>query len=88
MLLLATAVQVANSSKRSIVALYVSAAGRRDWSDDMLGKGSLKPGKTMKLNLKAKPADCKVDFNALLDNGDNLTQSNVDMCTPAPAVGF
>lgn len=84
----ATAIQVANGGKQTIVALYISAAGRRDWSDDMLGKGSLKPGKTMKLTLKAKPADCKVDFNALLDNGDNRTQTNVDMCSPTPAVGF
>jgi len=84
----AVAVQVANAGKRPIVALYVSAAGRRDWSDDMLGKSSLKPGKSMKLTLKARPVDCKVDFNALLDNGDSLTQVNVDMCATAPSVGF
>ena len=84
----ATAVQVANSGKRPIVAVYTSPPGRADWSDDMLGKGTLKPGKTMKLTLKAKPAECKIDISALLDNGDTMTRSNVDMCAAEPNVGF
>ena len=81
-------IQVANAGARPIVALYTSPPGRRDWSDDMLGKGALKPGKSMKLALKAKPDDCKVDVSALLDNGDTRVQSNVDMCAATPSVGF
>lgn len=84
----AKAVQVANGGKRPIVAVYTAAPGSHDWSDDMLGKGTLKPGKSMKLTLKAKPAECKVDVSALLDNGDTMTKANVDMCTAAPTVGF
>jgi P pilus assembly chaperone PapD len=84
----AKAVQVANSGKRPIVALYTAPPGSHDWSDDMLGKGTLKPGKTMKLTLKAKPAECKIDVSALLDNGNTMTRSNVDLCAPAPNVGF
>ncbi len=84
----AKAVQVANSGKRPIVAVYVSAPGRNDWSDDMLGRGTLKPGKSQTLALKDKPADCKVDFSALLDNGDTRTQANVDLCAAQPSVGF
>ena len=37
---------------------------------------------------KAKPAECKVDISALLDNGDTMTKANVDMCTAEPNVGF
>jgi hypothetical protein len=85
----ATTVQAANSGKRPIVAVYTSPPGRRDWSDDMLGKGTLKPGQTLKLKLKAKPDGCKVDFNALLDNGDSVTKPDVDLCSdPQPSVGF
>ena len=55
----------------------------------MLGKGTLKPGQTLKLKLKAKPDGCKVDFNALLDNGDSVTKAGVDLCSdPQPNVGF
>jgi hypothetical protein len=84
----AKAVQVANSGKRPIVAVYTAPPGSHDWSDDMLGKGTLKPGKTMKLTLKAKPAECRVDISALLDNGDTMTKPNVDMCAAEPNVGF
>jgi hypothetical protein len=84
----ASAVQAANSGKRPIVAVYVSKPGLSDWSDDMLGKGTLKPGQSAKLKLKAKPDGCKADFNALLDNGDSVTKKDVDLCSPAPAVQF
>jgi hypothetical protein len=84
----AAAVQAANSGKRPIVAVYTSPPGRRDWNDDMLGKGTLKPGQTLKLKLKAKPDGCKVDFSALLDNGDTLTKLDVDLCASDPSVAF
>ena len=84
----ATAVQCANGGKKAIVAVYTSPPGRDDWSDDMLGKGTLKPGQSRMLKLKAKPDGCKVDFSALLDNGDTRTKANVDLCADAPNVGF
>ena len=84
----ATAVQCANGGKRPIVAVYFSPSGRKDWSDDMLGKGTLKPGQSAKLKLKGKPDGCKVDFSALLDNGDTVTKTDVDLCATAPSVGF
>ena len=84
----ATAVQCANGGKLAIVAVYTSPPGRSDWSDDMLGKGTLKPGQTAMLKLKAKPDGCKVDFSALLDNGDTVTKKDIDLCAAAPTVGF
>lgn len=82
------AVQVANAGKRPIVAVYSSPPGRADWSDDMLGKGVIKPGGSAKLKLKAKPDSCTVDVSAMLDNGETRTQKNIDMCAAAPTVGF
>jgi hypothetical protein len=84
----ATAVQCANGGKLAIVAVYTSPPGRSDWSDDMLGKGTLKPGQTRMLKLKAKPDGCKVDFSALLVNGDSVTKKDIDLCAPSPTVGF
>ena len=84
----AKAVQCANGGKRPIVAVYTSPPGRSDWSDDMLGKGTLKPGQKLMLKLKAKPDGCKVDFSALLDNGDTVTRPDIDLCAPSPTVGF
>lgn len=84
----ATAVQCANGGARPIVAVYTSPPGRGDWSDDMLGKGTLKPGKTAMLKLKAKPDGCKIDFSALLDNGETVTKKDVDLCAASPTVGF
>jgi len=84
----AAAVQCANGGKRPIVAVYTSPPGRSDWSDDMLGKGTLKPGKSAMLKLKAKPDGCKVDFSALLDNGDTVTKKDVDLCIASPSVDF
>jgi hypothetical protein len=81
-------VQTANGGKRPIVAVYTSPPGRKDWSDDMLGNGTLKPGQTLKLKLKAKPDGCKVDFSALLDNGDTVTKADIDLCAPTPSVAF
>jgi hypothetical protein len=84
----ATAVECANGGKQAIVAVYTSPPGRNDWSDDMLGKGTLKPGQSRMLKLKAKPDGCKVDFSALLVNGDTVTKKDIDLCAPSPTVGF
>ena len=84
----ASAIDVANGGKRPIVAVYTSPPGRSDWSDDMLGKGTLRPGKTAKLKLKAKPDGCKVDFSALLDNGETTVKKDIDLCADTPNVGF
>ena len=84
----ATAVQCANGGKLAIVAVYTSPPGRGDWSDDMLGKGTLRPGQTRMLKLKAKPDSCKIDFSALLDNGDTVTKKDIDLCATSPTVGF
>jgi P pilus assembly chaperone PapD len=84
----AAAIKVANTGKRPIVALYTSPPGRQDWSDDMLGKGTLKPGQSLTLKFKAKQADCKIDFSALLDNGDTTTRPGIDLCAGEPSVGF
>lgn len=84
----AAAVQAANGGKRPIVAVYTSPPGRKDWSDDMLGKGTLKPGQTLKLKLKAKPDGCKIDFSALLDNGETVTRADIDLCASDPRVAF
>jgi P pilus assembly chaperone PapD len=84
----AAAIQVANSNKSPIVAVYTSPPGRPDWGDDMMGKGKIMPGKSMSLKLKTKPAACKVDIMAMLDNGDTRTQPNIDLCAPSPTVGF
>ena len=85
----AAAIQVNNTSGKSpIVAVYTSPPGRPDWGDDMIGKTKIQPGKSLTLKFKAKPAGCKVDMMVMLDNGDTHTQPNVDVCAPAPAVGF
>jgi P pilus assembly chaperone PapD len=84
----AASVHVANGGKRSIVAVYTSAPGRADWGDDMLGKGTLKPGQSLTLKFKDKPGACKVDFDALLDNGDTRARPDIDLCTPQPNVAF
>jgi P pilus assembly chaperone PapD len=84
----AASVQVANGGKRPIVAVYASAPGRSDWGDDMLGKGTLKPGQNLTLKFKAKPGACKLDFSALLDNGDTRVKSDIDLCSPQPSVAF
>jgi hypothetical protein len=84
----AAAIEVANGGKRAIVAVYLSPPGRSDWSDDMLGKGTLKPGKSARLKLKARPDGCKADFSALLDNGETTVRKDVDVCAETPNVGF
>ena len=82
------ALQVDNSGKRPIVAVYSSPPGLADWSDDIVGKTALKPGQSRKLSLKAKPQACKVDVMAMQDNGEFSTKRDIDMCAAQPSVGF
>ena len=82
------ALQIDNSGKRPIVAIYSSPPGLADWSDDILGKTALKPGQSRKVTLKAKPQACKVDVIAMQDNGDIATKRDIDMCSAQPSVGF
>jgi hypothetical protein len=81
-------IQVANAGKRAIVAVYVSPPGRDDWSADMLGKQTLEAGGSVELKMPGKVAGCRLDFSALLDNGDTRTRGGVNVCAVEPKVGF
>jgi hypothetical protein len=71
-------IKFSNTEKQAVTAIYASPPGRKDWSDDLLGKQVGAAGKTV--TLKITSADCKVDLQMLMNDGAMVVKPEVDVC--------
>ena len=76
-------VKLTNSGRTAITAVYVSAAGSPDVSDDLLGKQTAGAGKTVTLKVQDPKAACTFDLQFLMNNGDTVTKKAVNLCQTA-----
>lgn len=76
-------VKLTNSGKTTITAVYVSAAGSPDVSDDLLGKQTAGAGRTVTLKVQDPKAACTFDLQFLMNNGDTVTKKAVNLCQTA-----
>ena len=73
-------VRLTNSGRGGIVAIYVSPSGSSDTSDDLLGKQTAGPGKTVTLKIVEPKATCLFDLQFLMSDGSTVYRKAVNLC--------
>jgi hypothetical protein len=73
-------IKLTNSGRGGITAIYVSRSGSTDVSDDLLGKQTAGPGKTVTLKVKDPGGDCVFDIEFLMNDGSMATKKAVNLC--------
>ena len=77
-------VKLTNTEKQAVTAVYASATGKNDWGDDLLGKQTAAPGKTVILMFMAPtPETCVQDIQLLMNDGKTVQKSGVNVCESA-----
>jgi|SRR5882757_7129105 len=77
-------VKLTNAEKQAVTAIYASAPGKNDWGDDLLGKQTAAPGRTVSLTFIARTTEaCVQDIQLLMNNGKTVQKSGVNVCETA-----
>ncbi len=74
-------VTVVNNSGYTIVEFRGSNVGSDSWEEDILGQDVLENGASVQINFDDGTGHCKFDFLATFDDGDELKQENIDVCS-------
>lgn len=72
--------RIANETGYTIVRFYGSNTGTNDWQEDILGEDTLPSGSSVIINFDDGTGYCKYDLKAVFDDGDVVTQDNVNIC--------
>jgi hypothetical protein len=72
--------KLTNSGHGGITAIYVAPAGSLDMSDDLLGKQTAAPGKTVSLKIADPKATCVFDLQFLMNDGSTALRKGVNVC--------
>lgn len=73
-------VTIINETGYTIVRFYASSENARSWEEDILGDATLKPNKSIRINIDDGTGACMFDFKAVFSDGDVKTRSGVDVC--------
>ena len=73
-------VRIINETKHTMMRFYASNVGRTSWEEDILGQGSLGPGKSVVINIDDGSGYCLYDFKGVFDDGDEVIQNRIDVC--------
>jgi hypothetical protein len=73
-------IKLTNTGRGGITAIFVARAGSTDVSDDLLGKQTAGPGKTVTLKVKDPKGDCIFDIQFLMNDGSMVTRKAVNLC--------
>ena len=73
-------VRIVNETGFSIVRFYGSNTGTDDWQEDILGTDVLPSGSSVIINFDDGTGYCKYDLRAVFDDGDEVTQTGVNIC--------
>jgi hypothetical protein len=77
-------VKLTNTEKQAVTAVYASAPGKNDWGDDLLGKQTAAPGRTVGLIFMAPTTEtCVQDLQLLMNDGKTVQKSAVNVCESA-----
>ena len=73
-------IKLTNNGHGGITAVYVAKAGTLDASDDLLGKQTANPGKTVTLKVQDPDGSCMFDLQFLMNDGSTVTRKGVNLC--------
>jgi len=73
-------VKIVNQTGYTIVEFYASNTGTSDWQEDILGPDVLPTGSSVMVNIDDGTGYCKYDLLAVFEDGDEVVQSNLNVC--------
>jgi len=69
-----------NSTRHTLMALYLSLPSSSDWEEDILGNDVLAPRESMDISIDDGLDECVYDIRADFDDGDSVEVRRVDFC--------
>ena len=69
-----------NETRQPIVEIYVSEDGDSDWQSDLLGSDFLLPGDSVRVDMRDRNGNCRVDVRAVLNDGSERIERGVRVC--------
>lgn len=73
-------VRIVNETGFTIVRFFGSNTGTDEWQEDILGDDVLPSGSAVIINFDDGTGYCKYDLRAVFDDGDVVTQTDVNIC--------
>ncbi|MBC2835351.1 hypothetical protein H7F16_07510 [Gemmobacter straminiformis] len=74
-------VTIVNNTGYTITNFYGSNTGADSWQEDILGKDLLPPGGSVVINFDDSSGYCMFDFRAVFEDGDEIIDQKIDVCT-------
>lgn len=72
--------RIVNETGYTIVRFYGSNTGANDWQEDILGEDVLPTGTSVVIDFDDGTGYCKYDLRAVFEDGDEVTQGDVNIC--------
>ena len=73
-------VRIINETSHTMLRFYASNVDTDDWEEDILGRGVLRSGQSVVVNIDDGSGHCMFDFKAVFNNGQELIRNNVNVC--------
>ena len=70
-----------NRTGSQIDSVYVTETGRRDWGNDVMGRGSLKNGERASVTFDRGTMACRWDLRVRYHDATEMVWTAVDLCT-------
>jgi hypothetical protein len=72
-------VELTNSTRMTIVEIFISHAGAEFWNVDLLGVDFLAPASSVLVNIDDR-AGCRFDVKTVFNDGTTQVRRDVDIC--------
>ena len=73
-------VLVTNRTGYQIDTMYVTEAGRRDWGNDVMGRGSLRQGEQAEVTFDRNTAVCRWDVRVRYHDATEAVWTGLNLC--------
>jgi hypothetical protein len=74
-------VTIVNQTGYAVIELYGSNAGTSSWEEDILDVDILPHGSSVSVNFDDGTGHCMFDFKAVFEDGDEVIEDGVDVCS-------
>jgi hypothetical protein len=74
-------VKIVNKSGYAIVKFQGSNVGTSSWEEDILGQDILEHGQSVNINFDDGTGHCKFDFLVTFEDGDEMKEEDIDVCS-------
>lgn len=69
-----------NAHSQYMFYFYASPSDASDWENDILGDSVLGPGESVSININDNRQTCLYDFRAILEDGSEFSEFEVNIC--------